>query len=108
MPSQSGWDRPAHYSHPTGVGGQPPPLPTPFTHTHATHATTQASTAIRTYHIIESRLTDSIFRAPGFPLRMRPAPMNHRPTITPASVRILPAVSPALEDMGAVIAGKGK
>lgn len=34
--------------------------------------------------------------------------MNHRPTITPASVRILPAVSPALEDMGAVIAGKGK
>ena len=34
--------------------------------------------------------------------------MNHRPTITQASVRIPPAVSPALEDMGAVIAGKGK
>ena len=34
--------------------------------------------------------------------------MNHRPTITPASVRILSTASPALEDMGAVIAGKGK
>jgi len=31
--------------------------------------------------------------------------MNHRPTITPASVRILPAVSPALEDMVRVAAG---
>ena len=34
--------------------------------------------------------------------------MNHRPTITPAAVRILPMTPPALEDMGAMIAGKGK
>ena len=33
--------------------------------------------------------------------------MNHTPT-TPAAVRILPTVPPALEDMGAVIAGQGK
>ena len=31
--------------------------------------------------------------------------MNHRPTITPAVVRILPAVSPALEHMAKVAAG---
>ena len=104
MPSQSGRDRPAHYSHPTGVGGQPPPLPTPFTHTHATHATTQASTAVRTYYVIESRLTNGLVPAPGFPLRTRPAPMNHRPT-TQVVIRILPAMSPALEDMARVAAG---
>ena len=31
--------------------------------------------------------------------------MNHRPTTTPAVVRILPTASPALEDMAKVAAG---
>jgi|GEM_PF-1708118 len=31
--------------------------------------------------------------------------MNHTPTITPASVRILPTMPPALEDMARVAAG---
>jgi len=33
--------------------------------------------------------------------------MNHRPT-TQVVIRILPTAPPALEDMGAVIAGQGK